>query len=167
MFDFLEVVIKNAFHRPATRNYPKTVREPYPGQKGHIVIDIPKCIYCGMCMRKCPTHAIEVKRADRTWAINRFRCIMCAACTETCPKKCLSMDGHYTPPAQTKSVDIFQGPEAPAKPAAPAAKPAAAAAAAAKPAAATAQAQPGAGTAVNTSVNTAADSAPNGDVKGA
>jgi formate hydrogenlyase subunit 6/NADH:ubiquinone oxidoreductase subunit I len=60
-------------------------------------------------MRKCPTHAIVVKRADKTWAINRFRCIMCAACTETCPKKCLSMDGHYTPPAQTKSVDIFRG----------------------------------------------------------
>jgi formate hydrogenlyase subunit 6/NADH:ubiquinone oxidoreductase subunit I len=165
MFDFLEVVIKNAFHRPATRNYPKTVREPYPGQKGHIVIDIPKCIYCGMCMRKCPTHAIEVKRADRTWAINRFRCIMCAACTETCPKKCLSMDGHYTPPAQTKSVDIFRG-RKPLQNLQLPQQSLPAAAAAAKPAAAAAQAQPGAGTAVNFGEYCRGLCA-NGDVKGA
>lgn len=129
MFDFLSVIMKNAFHSPATREYPKVKREPFPGQKGHIDINIENCIFCGMCMRKCPTHAILVKRPDKTWTIDRFKCITCAACTETCPKKCLSMNGQYTPPAHGKSVDSFTKPAAPAavvKPVIPAAQAAAA-----------------------------------------
>jgi ech hydrogenase subunit F len=122
MLEFLPVILKNAFHKPATRNYPAVVRAPYDKQKGHIVIDLPSCIYCGMCSRKCPAHAIEVKRADKLWSIDRFRCVMCNACVETCPKKCLTMAGEYTAPAGKKSVDVFQMPSQPAavKPAVPA-----------------------------------------------
>lgn len=124
MFEFLSVILKNAFQKPATRNYPAEVRAPYEKQKGHIVIDLPGCIYCGMCGRKCPTHAIEVKRADKSWSINRFRCIMCAACAESCPKKCLTMNGQYTAPAGAKTVDVFQMPDDAIPKPAPAAKPA-------------------------------------------
>jgi len=130
MFDFFSVIMKNAFHSPATREYPKVKREPYPGQKGHIAIRIEDCIFCGMCMRKCPTKAIVVKRPDKTWTINRFKCITCAACTDTCPKKCLSMEAQYTAPAHGKFIDSFTKPDAPAaaaKPVIPAAQAAAAA----------------------------------------
>ena len=113
MFEFLPVIIKNAFRKPATRNYPFVVRPPFEKQKGHIEIDLPACIYCGMCGRKCPTHAIEVKRAEKIWSIDRFKCIMCGACTECCPKKCLSMAGQYSPAARQKSIDVFQMPAAP------------------------------------------------------
>ncbi len=113
MFEFIPVVFRNLFHRPATRNYPAVVREPYPGARGHVAIQIDNCIFCGMCMRKCPTGAIRVTRAETSWAIDRFRCVCCDACVETCPKKCLSMDVHRTPAATKKHTDVYKlSPEA-------------------------------------------------------
>ncbi len=126
MLDFVPVALKNLFSRPATRLYPKEVRKPFPGQRGHISIEIDNCIFCGICSRKCPVQAITVTRAERKWEIDRFRCIVCGACTEGCPKKCLHMSEAYTPPAGQKSHDAFIGQPAAPKPAAqPAARPAA------------------------------------------
>ena len=110
MLEFLPVIIKNGFHRPATRNYPKVTRAPFEKQKGHIAIDLPSCIFCGICSKKCPTGAINVVRAEKLWSINRFKCILCNACAESCPKKCLSMGTEYTSPAGEKSVDVFKIP---------------------------------------------------------
>lgn len=119
MLDFIPVVIKNAFSKPATRNYPAVKRMPCKGQKGHIVIDIDNCIFCGMCTRKCPVGALKVDRVKRTWEIDRFQCVMCAACSESCPKKCLTVGVEYTPPANTKSTDVFVGKPAAPKPVVP------------------------------------------------
>ncbi len=124
MFEFVPVVIKNALRRPATRNYPKVVRAPYAQQRGHIVIDLPNCIYCGMCARKCPVGAIEVKRPDRQWSIDRFNCIMCGECTRCCPKKCLSMGPEYAPVAGKQTADVFKMPPEPPKAPAPKVEPA-------------------------------------------
>lgn len=110
MFEFVSVVIKNLFSKPATRNYPAVKRESFQNIKGHIRIDLPSCIFCGMCSRKCPVGAIEVKRPEKMWAINRFQCIQCNACVEGCPKKCLYMDPEYTSPAGLKTIDSFKMP---------------------------------------------------------
>ena len=116
MLEFLPVIIKNAFLKPATRNYPFVVRAPFDKQKGHITIDLPACIFCGMCARKCPTSAIEVARAEKSWSIDRFKCIQCNACVECCPKKCLAMAPQYTAPAGKKSVEHFVIPVEPKVP---------------------------------------------------
>lgn len=108
MLDFIPVVIKNVFSKPATRNYPFVKRASYDNQKGHIVIDIDSCIYCGMCSQKCPVNAINVTRAEKSWAIDRFRCIMCGECAQSCPKKCLLIGSEYTQPANIKTIDVFK-----------------------------------------------------------
>lgn len=115
MLDFITVALKNMLNRPATRNYPKVVRKPYENQKGHVTIDLPSCVYCGMCSRKCPASAIKVTRQEKEWSIDRFKCIVCGECVRSCPKKCLGMSGQYTPPAAKKSVDVFRLPEEPVK----------------------------------------------------
>ena len=124
IMNFTKTVLENLFSKPATRRYPFAPRE-YPARtRGHIGIDIDKCIFCGICSKRCPTGAIEVSRSDRTWAIARFSCIQCGYCVEGCPKKCLSMLQSYPAPDAVKTTDIFTGPPAPppaAKPAAPAA----------------------------------------------
>lgn len=124
IMNFTKTVLENLFSKPATRRYPFVPRE-YPARtRGHIGIDIDKCIFCGICSKRCPTGAIAVSRPDRTWAIARFSCIQCGYCVESCPKKCLSMLQSYTEPDAVKTTDTFTGPPLPpppAKAAAPAA----------------------------------------------
>lgn len=131
---FTKTVLKNLFSAPATRPYPETPRE-YPARtRGHVEIDIDTCILCGLCSRKCPTGAITVDRAGKTWTIGRFGCIQCGCCVETCPKKCLSMKQTYTQPGGEKTEDTFvktNMPEPVKKPVPPAGAAAAAAKAAA------------------------------------
>ena len=71
------------------------------------------CILCSICAKRCPTHAIEVDKKARTWAINRFQCVQCGSCVRECPKSCLTMDTAYTPPARQISIDAFEVPEHP------------------------------------------------------
>ena len=95
LYAMMKVVFKNLVRGPATRLYPYEERPPFPGERGVIVMpDESKCIFCGICSKKCPSHAITVTRApEKTWKYERFRCILCGACVEACPKKCLSFAG--------------------------------------------------------------------------
>ena len=42
------------------------------------------CIGCGLCERKCPVHAIEMKNGRPKWVKNS--CVMCLGCLHRCPK---------------------------------------------------------------------------------
>ena len=59
--------------------------------RSHIVNNIMKCIFCGQCMRNCPSGAITVDRRSRTWRINLEACVNCGTCIDNCPRKCLSL----------------------------------------------------------------------------
>ena len=86
-----KVILQNFLHSPVTRKYPYEERTPFPGERGVIIMpDESKCIYCGICARKCPSNALAVTRTpEKEWKYERFRCILCGACVEACPKKCL------------------------------------------------------------------------------
>jgi ech hydrogenase subunit F len=118
VFGMTRTVIRNLFSRPATRRYPRPVREAHRMQRtrGSIVIDIEACIFCSACAKRCPTDAIVVTKAERDWTIDRLRCCTCNACVEVCPKKCLAMDTRYTPPTATKDRDSFRQAPKPASP---------------------------------------------------
>ena len=114
-----KMVTKSLARKSACRMYPVQKPAYYPNTRGHIEIDINKCIFCGACGKRCPTHAITVTRAQRDWSIERMKCIQCGACVECCPVKCLSFGRDYTPPSASKKVDTFHSDQPP-----PAAKPA-------------------------------------------
>jgi|WetSurMetagenome_2_1015567.scaffolds.fasta_scaffold175844_2 ech hydrogenase subunit F len=90
--------MKNLFMRPSTRLYPAQKRQSFSATRGHIEIDGEKCIFCGICQKKCPTEAISVERKEKTWEIERLRCIACGCCVDACPKNCLAMKGPYSSP---------------------------------------------------------------------
>jgi Formate hydrogenlyase subunit 6/NADH:ubiquinone oxidoreductase 23 kD subunit (chain I) len=102
MFDMLGNIMKNVFSKPATRMYPKDKREAYKNVRGQIGIDIDKCIFCGICSKKCPSSALEVNRGEKSWEIDHFKCIICGLCEEACPKKCIRTDVNYRPCASVK-----------------------------------------------------------------
>ena len=112
-FGFAKTVLKNLFSAPATISYPAKPREYPERTRGHVEVNIEDCIMCGMCMRSCPPGAIEVKRAENIWSINRFDCVQCGYCVEKCPKKCLSIIPGYQEPGPEKFVDTVVKPAAP------------------------------------------------------
>ncbi len=103
------MVLRSLFKKPATLMYPVVPRKWEERTRGHIGIVVDECIFCGICQRKCPTNAITVDKAKRTWTIERMQCIQCSCCVEVCPKKCLTNENAYTTPDTTKTVDSFTG----------------------------------------------------------
>ncbi len=99
------------FKRPETLRYPIERKEPYKGQKGHVVNDVDSCILCGMCQKSCPCHCITVDKQARMWQINPFMCVQCSSCVRSCPVNCLSMDGAYTPVSSAKYCNDLSVPE--------------------------------------------------------
>jgi ech hydrogenase subunit F len=112
LFGMARTVVGNLLSRPATRRYPRPVREPHvgPGSRGRIEIDIMACIFCGACAKRCPTQALVVARPAKEWSIDRLRCCTCNACVEVCPKKCLTMAPHPSAPVAAKDRDAFRQP---------------------------------------------------------
>ena len=118
LFKMACTVLKSLFSKPATHPYPAQPRHYYPATRGQINNEINSCIFCGLCQRKCPTHAITVDRTARTWKINHLQCIQCSSCMEACPKKCLTQQGASADVVAQKNdaVVCLQGPPAPPKP---------------------------------------------------
>lgn len=95
MFKMLKIIFRNLWRGPATILYPFQEREYAAGARGTLKIEIEKCIFCGICGRKCPTAAIVVDRQNKAWEIDRLRCIACNHCVEVCPKKCLQLEPRH------------------------------------------------------------------------
>lgn len=108
IMNFTGVMLKNLFSKPVTKNYPAEPIDYPAGSRGHIEIDIQKCISCGACQMACPPGALKVDRAKRTWTIDRMDCVQCGYCTLKCPVKCLTLVPGYTTPDPTKVTETFQ-----------------------------------------------------------
>jgi ech hydrogenase subunit F len=106
-FEMAKTALKTVLSKPATILYPFQPAKKTGLSRGHVVFDGSRCISCSICMRKCPSQAIVLDKAAKTWQIDRFRCIVCNCCVDTCPSKCLSMDTQYTAPAAEKGVEVF------------------------------------------------------------
>ncbi|MDD4565444.1 MAG: 4Fe-4S dicluster domain-containing protein [Eubacteriales bacterium] len=105
-----KMTMRSLFKKPATLMYPVIPREWQERTRGHIDIDVDVCIFCGICQKKCPTNALTVDKAERTWTIERMKCIQCSCCVDVCPTKCLTNENTYTTPSTEKIADTFVGP---------------------------------------------------------
>lgn len=114
MFEMLGNIIKNLSEKPSTRMYPFEKRKVFENSRGHISgIDINKCIFCGICSRKCPSDAIVVDKNSKRWEIDNYKCIICGLCVEACPKKCINMDSEYKTSSYSKAMEKFSQEELP------------------------------------------------------
>jgi formate hydrogenlyase subunit 6/NADH:ubiquinone oxidoreductase subunit I len=110
-FHLAKMSLRNLTKKPATKMYPVTAPVYTSRTKGHVTCDMKECILCGICEKRCPTHAITVSKEDETWTIDNFSCIQCITCVRNCPKTCLSMEPEYTTAATEKSSVTLKKPE--------------------------------------------------------
>jgi len=106
LFSMTGLVMKWLCRRPYTSRYPFEPRQPIPGSRGSLGINLTACTYCTLCAKRCPTQAIEVDRAARRWTIDRLRCITCNYCVEVCPKGCLVLNTAHGKPTVTKDREV-------------------------------------------------------------
>lgn len=122
-------VLHSLMSKSATTKYPFVKFEMPDRFRGKLNFHPEKCICCKLCMRDCPSGAINVRKLpDKSieCVIDLSRCIYCAQCVDSCPKAALESSREFelagTDRAQMKVV--FHGEPPPAAPAAqPAAKP--------------------------------------------
>ena len=89
--------LQNLFHKPATTSYlGKGIADIEKRYRGRIQYDAAHCVNCRLCMRDCPTGALQIindgTKEDRKMkaVLNIGHCIFCCQCVDSCPKKCLS-----------------------------------------------------------------------------
>ncbi|MDO9085506.1 MAG: 4Fe-4S dicluster domain-containing protein [Anaerolineaceae bacterium] len=111
-------LLKSLFKKPATQNYPYSKIKAPERLRGKLVYDPEKCIGCMLCIKDCPSNAIELITVDK---INkRFvlryhpdKCVFCAQCVENCRFKCLSMSNSLWEMASTskEAFEVYYGRE--------------------------------------------------------
>jgi len=94
----LPLALKSLFQKPATTKYPFVKADPPAGFRGKLAFDASKCIGCRLCVRDCPSKAIEiVDMGDKKFkAVVRLdKCIYCAQCVDSCNKNALSVTREF------------------------------------------------------------------------
>jgi formate hydrogenlyase subunit 6/NADH:ubiquinone oxidoreductase subunit I len=100
-------IVRSLFKKPITELYPFE-RKPTPDRlRGKLTWDPDKCTGCLLCVKDCPSDAIELMVIDKV--NKRFvlryhadRCTYCAQCVQSCRFKCLDMSSEDWELASTR-----------------------------------------------------------------
>ncbi|MFA5113878.1 MAG: 4Fe-4S binding protein [Candidatus Margulisiibacteriota bacterium] len=94
----IALVLKTLFQKPATVDYPNKPMPMTKNFRGKLNFLPEKCIGCLICMKDCPTDAIEIKKlGDKKFEmdIDLGKCIYCGQCVDSCPKKALAITPNF------------------------------------------------------------------------
>ena len=111
-------IFKSFFKKPATQKYP-FVREDAPENlRGKLVWDAEKCTGCQLCVKDCPSNAIEILVVDKVnkkfvMRYNVDRCTFCSQCVQSCRFSCIEMSDEMWELASVKKepFEVYYGRE--------------------------------------------------------
>lgn len=89
-------IVRSLFKQPATVPYPAEVTPTPERLRGKLIWDYRHCIGCNLCVKDCPSNAIELVVLDRkekrfVMEYDENRCIYCAQCVKSCRSEALRM----------------------------------------------------------------------------
>lgn len=123
----LFIVLKYAFKRPTTIQYPEEKRKLPERSRGRHYLTKwadgkERCVGCELCAIVCPAQAIYVKPAENIpgeephshgeryasdFQINMLRCIYCGYCEEACPTGAIILSNEYELSGYSRESLIF------------------------------------------------------------
>jgi formate hydrogenlyase subunit 6/NADH:ubiquinone oxidoreductase subunit I len=103
----LKSTLKNLFSRPVTVLYPFEKADIPDTNRGRVVWDMQRCIWCRLCEKNCPTLAITTDKASKTQTIVRARCITCRTCVDVCPTNTISMEPKYSEAVYLRETHVY------------------------------------------------------------
>lgn len=84
-------MLKHLKQRPSTLVFPYEKNELVEGMRNEVSWKIEKCIGCSLCVKICPSSAIQLvgkgKKSDIIYDLGR--CIFCGECVDICPTKAI------------------------------------------------------------------------------
>lgn len=126
VFSGLFIVLKYAFKKPITVQYPEErIKLPSRSRGRHYLTKWAdgkeRCVGCELCAIVCPSQAIYVKpaandpkdphshgeRYAEDFQINMLRCIYCGYCEEACPTGAIILSNEYELAAFSKQDLIY------------------------------------------------------------
>ncbi len=125
--EIVKVLLKQLFQTPATNKFPtkyapkSTIQFLDRIKKGELKLTPPiavppkfrgkisynreKCTGCQLCIKVCPTKAIEFIPEEKKVKIFVARCCFCAQCNDICPVDALSMTDEFMLSSYDKYAD--------------------------------------------------------------
>jgi formate hydrogenlyase subunit 6/NADH:ubiquinone oxidoreductase subunit I len=92
----LNDIVESFFKKSATQLYPAVKITPPDRYRGELHFSPKACTGCAICVKDCPSQAIELTILDRAakryvLKYHRDRCVYCGQCVVNCKFKCLGM----------------------------------------------------------------------------
>ncbi len=89
-------ILKSFFKKPVTEKYPFVKKDAPKNLRGKMIWDPEKCTGCQLCVKDCPSNALELLVVDKVNKkfVMRYdidRCTFCAQCVESCRFGCIDM----------------------------------------------------------------------------
>jgi formate hydrogenlyase subunit 6/NADH:ubiquinone oxidoreductase subunit I len=111
-------ILKSFFKKPVTEKYPFKRTDTPENLRGKLVWDPENCSGCMLCVKDCPSNALELLVVDKVNKrfVMRFhldRCTYCAQCVVSCKFKCLDLSNEQWELASVSKepFEVFYGRE--------------------------------------------------------
>ncbi|MEN6570247.1 MAG: 4Fe-4S binding protein [Anaerolineaceae bacterium] len=111
-------IVNSFFRKPVTEKYPFVRSETPDDLRGKVVWNPETCTGCGLCVKDCPSDALELFTLDR--AAKRYvmlyhmdACTFCSQCEVSCRSKSITLSNDQWELASTSRTpfDIYYGRE--------------------------------------------------------